>query len=81
MNIYTVSLANTVGDACVQDYDNDGVHDEYDTCPNVASISMTSFEQHILVDLGDVNSKEPPARWYISNMVISLTYCLFSLLI
>ena len=61
--------ARPVGDACTDDFDNDGVPDQYDGCPNTKSITTVSFEKHILVDLSGNSSNEPLPRWHVSNQV------------
>ena len=58
-----------MGDACSDDFDNDGVPDQYDDCPNTKSITTVSFKKHMLVDLADNSSTEPLPRWHISSQV------------
>eukprot|EP00058_Branchiostoma_floridae_P009585 XP_002595073.1 hypothetical protein BRAFLDRAFT_90183 [Branchiostoma floridae] len=42
---------NHVGDACEYDYDGDGVPDVDDICPKLASYHVTSFTNHVSVNL------------------------------
>ena len=66
---YLVHAARPVGDACSDDFDNDGVSDQYDGCPNTKSITTVSFKKHMLVDLTGNSSKEPLPRWHVSRQV------------
>ncbi|XP_019635900.1 PREDICTED: uncharacterized protein LOC109478676 [Branchiostoma belcheri] len=42
---------NHVGDACEYDYDGDGVPDVDDICPKLANYHVTSFTNHVSVNL------------------------------
>lgn len=57
-----------VGDACVEDYDGDGVPDVDDTCPHAKHISKTSFLDHFTVDLYPGHS-DPVPEWRVAKMV------------
>ena len=37
-----------IGDACITDFDGDGVLDAVDSCPSVSNIQRTSFEDNFL---------------------------------
>ena len=67
LNFYT-SSANPVGDACVDDYDGDGVPDVDDACPHVKHISKTSFLDYFTVDLYPGHS-DPKPEWRVAKMV------------
>ena len=57
-----------MGDACVDDYDGDGVPDVDDTCPHVKHISKTSFLDYFTVDLYPGHS-DPKPEWRVAKMV------------
>ena len=57
-----------MGDACVDDYDGDGVPDVDDTCPHVKHISRTSFLDYFTVDLYPLHS-DPKPEWRVAKMV------------
>jgi len=57
-----------VGDACVDDYDGDGVPDVDDACPHVKHISKTSFLDYFTVDLYPGHS-DPKPEWRVAKMV------------
>ena len=68
---FLFSLVNPVGDACVNDYDGDGVPDDDDVCPHVKHISKTSFLEYFTVDLhpGHV---DPVPKWRVAKKVSGL---------
>ena len=57
-----------MGDACVDDYDGDGVPDVEDTCPHVKHISKTSFLDYFTVDLYP-GHPDPVPEWRVAKMV------------
>ena len=57
-----------MGDACVDDYDGDGVTDVDDACPRVKHISKTSFLDYFTVDLYPGHS-DPKPEWRVAKMV------------
>lgn len=57
-----------MGDACIEDYDGDGVPDDDDTCPHAKHISKTSFLDHFTVDLYPGHS-DPVPGWRVAKMV------------
>lgn len=61
-------VARPVGDACVDDFDGDGVHDNDDHCPYVKHLSKTSFIDHFTVDLYPGHSDELPV-WRVAKKV------------
>lgn len=61
-------VARPVGDACVDDFDGDGVHDNDDHCPYVKHLSKTSFTDHFTVDLYPGHSDELPV-WRVAKKV------------
>ena len=60
--------ANPVGDACVEDYDGDGIPDDDDSCPRVKHISKTSFLDFFTVDLYPA-LPDPVPLWRVAKMV------------
>lgn len=60
--------ASPVGDACVDDYDGDGVPDNDDVCPHVTHISRTSFLDYFTVDLFPGHS-DPRPEWRVAKEV------------
>ena len=59
---------NPVGDACVGDFDGDGVSDDFDLCPNVKHLNKTSFTHHFTVDLYPGHS-DPIPVWRVAKNV------------
>ncbi|KAK2566269.1 Thrombospondin-4 [Acropora cervicornis] len=57
---------NPVGDACVGDFDGDGVSDDFDLCPNVKHLNKTSFTHHFTVDLYPGHS-DPIPVWRVAK--------------
>lgn len=57
-----------MGDACVDDYDGDGVPDNDDVCPHVTHISRTSFLDYFTVDLFPGHS-DPRPEWRVAKEV------------
>ena len=69
LKIMYVFLGKAIGDACITDFDGDGVLDTVDTCPSISNIQKTSFENYFLVDLNPTLSAEPQPKWRITNKV------------
>ena len=65
--------ANPVGDACVGDFDGDGVSDDFDHCPNVKHLNKTSFTHHFTVDLFPGHS-DPIPVWRVAKNVWKLSF-------
>lgn len=60
--------ARAVGDACMTDYDGDGVIDDDDACPRVKHISKTSFLDYFTVDLFPLHG-DPDPEWRVGKKV------------
>ena len=60
---------NAVGDACISDFDGDGVVDDDDHCPHVKHLSKTSFTNHFTVDLFPGHN-DPLPVWRVAEKVI-----------
>ena len=57
-----------MGDACVGDFDGDGVPDDDDVCPHVKHLSKTSFLKYFTVDLYSGHS-DPAPEWRVGARV------------
>ena len=67
-----------IGDACMNDFDGDGVSDTVDSCPSISSIQRTSFEDHFLVDLSPTSSSEPQPKWRVTNKVCRFVFTAYA---
>lgn len=61
-------VAQAVGDACVDDFDGDGVKDNDDHCPYVKHMSKTSFLDYFTVDLYPGHGDQLP-DWRVAEKV------------
>ncbi|XP_066303270.1 cartilage oligomeric matrix protein-like [Branchiostoma lanceolatum] len=61
-----------IGDACAPDFDMDGVIDADDVCPENNMISSTDFRDYRTINLGGVNSNNPP-HWEFLNEGAEIT--------
>ena len=66
--LFLFLTANPVGDACISDFDGDGVPDDDDHCPHVKHLSKTSFSNHFTVDLYPGHS-DPLPVWRVAKHV------------
>lgn len=66
--------ARAVGDACVDDFDGDGVKDSDDHCPYVKHMSKTSFLEYFTVDLYPGHSDQLPV-WKVAEKVCLARLC------
>lgn len=66
--------ARAVGDACVDDFDGDGVKDNDDHCPYVKHVSKTSFTDHFTVDLYPGHGDQLPV-WRVAEKVCLAWSC------
>ena len=67
--LFYYESANPIGDACANDNDGDGVFDELDDCPRLKSVSSTSFDDHMLVDLARPSSTAQFPIWSVRDQV------------
>lgn len=65
---------NAVGDACISDFDGDGVVDDDDHCPRVKHLSKTSFTNHFTVDLYPQHN-DPLPVWRVAKKVCLAPSC------
>ncbi|KAI8522060.1 hypothetical protein Bbelb_018140 [Branchiostoma belcheri] len=63
---------NGIGDVCSLDFDQDGVLDTDDVCPENNMVSSTDFRNYQTVDLGAANSNSPP-HWEFLNEGAEIT--------
>lgn len=65
---------NHIGDACENDSDGDGVVNTNDTCPNIPSISKTSFLNYTSVNLQTTSSSvEVSPSWHVHGNGAEIT--------
>ena len=70
------SAGDGVGDACQEDFDQDGVPDKDDNCPQNAKISHTDFTKSHMVLLGAPRDGDVQPLFRINEKVESDS-CLF----
>ena len=76
MLCFNLPVAQAVGDACVDDFDGDGVKDNDDHCPYVKHLSKTSFLDYSTVDLYPGHGDQLPV-WRVAEKVCLARSCHF----
>jgi len=71
VNLAYDAKAQAVGDACVDDFDGDGVKDNDDHCPYVKHMSKTSFLDYFTVDLYPGHGDQLP-DWRVAEKGIDV---------
>ena len=74
MLCFNLPAAQAVGDACVDDFDGDGVKDNDDHCPYVKHLSKTSFLDYFAVDLYPGHGDQLPV-WRVAEKVCLARSC------
>lgn len=61
---------DTYGDACIEDFDGDGVHDKEDACPVNPRITRTDFSLYHTLAIDPESTKQERPIWKVNKKVI-----------
>ena len=73
VNIRSLRAGDTHGDACVGDFDGDGVVDSKDVCPSNPKISRTDFTKYTSLVLDAVALERDKPLWRVNKKVGTTT--------
>ena len=65
-----ISSGDTNGDACIEDFDGDGVHDKEDVCPTNPKITRTDFSVYQTIAIDSVGSEQHKPFWKVNKKVM-----------
>ena len=68
-NTFGISLGDTSGDACVDDFDGDGVPDKEDVCPTNPKITKTGFLEYKTLIFDSSGSIQDKPFWKVNKKV------------
>ena len=68
--IVILFLGDTYGDACIEDFDGDGVHDKEDACPVNPRITRTDFSLYHTLAIDPESTKQERPIWKVNKKVI-----------
>ena len=68
--IVILFLGDTYGDACIEDFDGDGVHDKEDACPVNPRITRTDFSLYHTLAIDPKSTKQERPIWKVNKKVI-----------
>lgn len=64
-----IPSGDTFGDACIEDFDGDGVHDKDDACPANSQITRTDFSVYRTLAIDAAGSEQEKPLWKVSKKV------------
>ena len=67
--LYRILLGDLHGDACVDDYDGDGISDQEDVCPTDPKISRFDFTAYTTLILDAEGSEQDKPFWKVNKKV------------
>ena len=67
--LYRILLGDLHGDACVDDYDGDGISDQEDMCPTDPKISRFDFTAYTTLILDAEGSEQDKPFWKVNKKV------------
>lgn len=68
--IVILFLGDTYGDACIEDFDGDGVHDKEDACPVNPRITRADFSLYHTLAIDPESTKQERPIWKVNKKVI-----------
>ena len=73
--LYRILLGDLHGDACVDDYDGDGISDQEDMCPTDPKISRFDFTAYTTLILDAEGSEQDKPFWNVNKKVSRSISC------
>lgn len=67
--LFRILLGDLHGDACVDDYDGDGISDQEDMCPTDPKISRFDFTGYTTLILDAEGSEQDKPFWKVNKKV------------
>lgn len=65
-----IPSGDSFGDACIEDFDGDGVNDKEDVCPTNPKITRTDFSVYQTLDIDVAGSEQDKPLWKVSKKVL-----------